>query len=473
MDIKKGLSYDDVLLVPKYSTVWSRRHVNLKTKLTRNVSLNVPLVSANMDTITESEMAIAMALEGGIGVIHQFMPIEDQAAEVRKVKRAMHNVIESPYTIADTSDAASAISLMKEKGASGILVVDKDQRLSGVITKRDILFQDDLTKNVSEFMTKKERLITSKPGTSIEDARNIFMRHKIEKLPLVDDYGRVAGLITTADLVKKERYPNALLDSKGRLMVAAAIGVKEGFMKRAMMLLDAGVDCIVVDIAHGHSELALNTVRELKKQFPSVDVLAGNIATADAAKALIDAGADGLKVGVGPGAACITRIVAGSGVPQVTAIMDCARIAREFGIPICADGGTKNSGDLAKALAAGAHSIMMGSLLAGTSETPGTVVIKEGKRYKIYRGSASLDATISRQIREQKSFDISEYTPEGVEKQVPHKGPVKDVINRLLGGLRSGVSYCGASDVIECQDKAEFIQITAMGMNESRPHDTD
>jgi IMP dehydrogenase len=468
--IRKGLSYDDVLLVPKRTRLRSRSHVDLRTKLTKNIRLNVPLVSANMDTVTEHKLAIALALHGGIGVIHQFMSKLDQASEVRKVKRSMNNIIDTPYSVPETNTLKDALDLMETKQISGILVVNSNFKLSGILTSRDLLFQEDLTKTVAEVMTSREKLITGSKTTTVEDAKKIFKQQKIEKLPLVDGEDRIVGLITLADMKKQELYPSALRDEGGRLMVAAAVGVKSGFLERAEMLLEAGADVIVVDIAHGHSDLAINTITEIKSHFPNAEILAGNIATGDAARELIEAGADGLKIGVGPGASCKTRVVAGAGVPQITAIIDCFKVAREYNIPICADGGLKESGDIAKAVAAGAHSIMSGAFFAGTAETPGRIILRDGRRFKQYRGSASVAANISRKMREKNNTKISDYIPEGVEMYKPYKGPVSETIKYLLGGLRSGMSYCGASNVEECHKNAEFIEMTSMGYKESRPH---
>ncbi|AIF85241.1 inosine-5'-monophosphate dehydrogenase [Candidatus Nitrososphaera evergladensis SR1] len=475
MDFREGLTFDDVLLVPKRSPIVSRSQTDLRTKLSRNISLNIPLISANMDTVTESHMAIALAREGGIGIIHRFMTIEDQVDEVLKVKRSESVVIEQPYTVKANTTVAELYKHMAEYGVSGLLVEDGG-KLAGIITRRDITFEKNMKRKVSELMTRQ--VITAKAGTTIEQAKEILHKHRIEKLPLVDDKGRIAGLITSKDILKMDEYPHAAKDRKGRLLVGAAVGVKGDYLERTEALLEAGADTIVVDIAHGHSENALNTVHMIKKAFPSCDLIAGNVATGDGARDLIKAGVDAVKVGVGSGSICITRVVTGSGVPQLTAVIDAVKAAKEFDIPVISDGGIRTSGDLTKALAAGASSAMIGSMFGGTDESPGKTLVKNGKKYKMYRGMASYMASLGRKYRQEgpevvDSDDLNDYVPEGVEAMVPYKGSVVEIVRQLAGGLRSGLSYCGAKSIPEMQRNAEFVRITGAGFIESQPHDVD
>ncbi len=478
--MRQGLTFDDVLLVPKRSPVRSRRDVNTATRLSRRISLNIPIVSANMDTVTESAMAIAMARAGGIGIIHRFMPIERQAAEVARVKRSEGYVVEHPYTVSPDTLVRDVRRLMQEYDTGGILVVDEENHLLGIITTRDLLFLEDDQLRARDIMTPRERLVTAAPGTTLEEAKRILWQHRIEKLPLVTPDNTVVGLITAKDIVNREKFPLATKDAKGRLRVGAAIGVRPGFLRRAEALLEAGADVLVVDIAHGHSDNCIDAVKALRRHFgENVEIIAGNVATAAGTADLIDAGVDAVKVGIGPGSICVTRVVTGFGVPQITAIQECARVARDAGIPIIADGGIRNSGDLVKALAAGASSVMVGSLLAGTTESPGRVVIRNGRRYKIVRGMASLTANIDRQrvtdeVRETgQEIDWEKVVPEGVEAVVPYRGNVSEVLEQLVGGLRSGLSYGGAFTIEELWDNAEFIQITPAGLFESRPHDVE
>ncbi len=475
LEIPLGLSYDDVLLVPKHSHVKSRRDCDVKTQLTKTLSLNIPLVSANMDTVTESKMAIAMARHGGIGIIHQFMSLEEQCAEIRKVKRSTSYVIDTPLTIDEMKTVEEALQLMEQVGIKGLLVTNYEGKFTGILTQRDILFETNFSKLIREVMTPKEKAIVAPSGTRRSEAKEIMHKHKIEKLPLVDADGTIRGLITAKDILDTYKYKDASRDAKGRLLVGAAVGVKEGYLERVDALLREGSDVLVVDIAHGHSDLALSTVRGIKERYPFVQLIAGNVATAAGCEALIQAGADGIKVGVGPGAGCITRVVAGSGVPQLTAVLDAVAVAKKYGIPVMADGGVKNSGDVAKALAAGAQTIMCGSMFAGTDESPGNIVQRNGKRYKEYRGSASAEANHSRRERETGKIikEKLDYTPEGVAGYVPYKGSVIEVISELINGLRSGISYCGASNIIEMQQNASFVRITPAGMRESRPHDIE
>ena len=472
MDIREGLTFDDVLLVPKYSNITSRSQTSLATKMSRNISLNIPLVSANMDTVTESAMAVVMAREGGIGIIHRFLTIKEEVNEVLKTKRSGSVMIEKPYVIGPDQTVSEAIEYMQEKGVSGLLVANGELRLAGILTSRDVQFADS-SHLVKDVMTKD--VITAKPGISLDDAKDILQKHRIEKLPLVDEKQVIKGLITSKDIIERENFPSASKDKKGRPLVGAAVGVKGDFMERAEALMEAEADIIVVDIAHGHSENALSTVRHLKKAFPNCELLAGNVATAKGAEDLIKAGVDAVKVGVGSGSICITRVVTGSGVPQLTAVMDCAKIGKEYNIPIISDGGTRTSGDVTKALAAGASSVMIGSLFGGTDESPGSTIMKNGKRFKIYRGMASLTASLGRKSKESGFVslddDLNDYVAEGVEAMVPYKGSVTDIIKQLTGGIRSGLSYCGAHNIQQMQENAEFIKMSPAGFVESQPHD--
>jgi IMP dehydrogenase len=473
LEFKEGLTFDDVLLVPKYSDITSRSQTNLSTKLSRNISINIPFVSANMDTVTESAMAVTMARAGGIGIIHRFLTIKEQANEVLKVKRAGSVIIENPYTINQDKTVQDAIDSAEEKEVSGLLVVDSNSKLVGIVTDRDLLFEKNNSSLIKDVMSTD--LVTAKPGISLEEAKETLHNHKIEKLPLVDESGLITGLITSKDITNIEDYPSASKDKKGRPLVGAAVGVKGDFLERTEALLDAGTDVLVVDIAHGHSENAISTVQNIKKAFPDCELIAGNIATAQGAEDLIKAGVDAVKVGVGSGSICITRVITGSGVPQLTAVMDCAKVGRDYGIPIISDGGTRTSGDATKALAAGASSVMVGSMLGGTDESPGTVLTKNGKRFKVYRGMASLGASLGRKSKETGSVsfddDLNDYVAEGVEAMVPYKGTVTDILKQLTGGVRSGLSYCGAHTLPQMQENAEFIKMSRAGFAESQPHD--
>ena len=472
MEFKEGLTFDDVLLVPKYSDITSRTQTNLSTKLSRNISLNIPFVSANMDTVTESSMAVAMARAGGIGIIHRFLTIQEQANEVLKVKRSGSVMIENPYTISLDKSIQDAQEYAEDKEISGLLVVDSDSKLVGIVTERDLLFAD-LSGNIRDIMTKD--VVTAKPGVTLDEAKQLLHQHRIEKLPIVDDSGLITGLITSKDITINTDFPNASKDKKGSPLVGAAVGVKGDFLERSESLLDAGVDVLVVDIAHGHSENAISTIKNIKKAFPDCELIAGNIATAQGAEDLIKAGVDAVKVGVGSGSICITRVITGSGVPQLTAVMDCAKVGLDYGVPIISDGGTRTSGDATKALASGASSVMVGSMLGGTDESPGTVLTKNGKRFKVYRGMASLAASIGRKSKETGSFsfddDLNDYVAEGVEAMVPYKGTVVDILKQLSGGVRSGLSYCGAHTITQMQENAEFIKMSRAGFAESQPHD--
>ena len=472
MEFKEGLTFDDVLLVPKYSDITSRSQTDLSTKLSRNITINIPFVSANMDTVTESSMAVAMARAGGIGIIHRFLTIQEQANEVLKVKRSGSVMIENPYTISSDKSVQDALDYAEDKEISGLLVTDSNSKLVGIVTERDLLFAGS-NGTIADVMTKD--VVTAKPGVSLDEAKDMLHKHRIEKLPIVDDSGVIQGLITSKDITNNTDYPNASKDKKGRPLVGAAVGVKGDFLERSESLLDAGADVLVVDIAHGHSENAISTVRNIKKAFPECELIAGNIATAQGAEDLIKAGVDAVKVGVGSGSICITRVITGSGVPQLTAVMDCAKVANDHGIPIISDGGTRTSGDATKALAAGASSVMVGSMLGGTDESPGTVLTKNGKRFKVYRGMASLAASIGRKSKETGSIsledDLNDYVAEGVEAMVPYKGTVTDILKQLTGGVRSGLSYCGAHTIPQMQQNAEFIKMSRAGFAESQPHD--
>ena len=476
MDIREGVTFDDVLLVPKYSKITSRSDTDLSTKLSKNISLNIPLISANMDTVTESSMAVTVAREGGIGIIHRFLTIQQQVNEVLKVKRSGSIIIENPYTINSELTIKDAFSIMNEKQVSGLLVTDSNSKIIGILTERDVLFEPtDSTKLVKELMTKD--VVTAKLGVDLEQVKEILKHNRIEKLPIVDDNNYVKGLITSQDISNLEKYPHASKDKKGRPLVGSAVGVKGDFMERSEALINAGADVLVVDIAHGHSENAINTVKNIKKAFPDCELIAGNVATAEGTEDLIKAGVDAVKVGVGSGSICITRVITGSGVPQLTAVYDCAKVGNDHDIPIISDGGTRNSGDATKALAAGASSIMVGSILGGTDESPGSTITKNGKRFKIYRGMASLAASMGRRSKETGTFeladDLNDYVAEGVEAMVPYKGSVTEIITQITGGIRSGLSYCGASNIKQMQENAEFIKISRAGFAESQPHDVD
>jgi IMP dehydrogenase len=475
LNIREGLTFDDVLLIPKRSPIISRSQTNLKTRLSRNINLNIPVISANMDTVTESPMAIALAREGGIGIIHRFMTIQDQVDEVLKVKRSESVMIEQPYTISIDSTVGYAKKIMHDFGISGLLI-EKDKKLAGIITKRDLLFETNFENNISSVMSKD--VVFAEMGTTIEKAKYILHKNRIEKLPIIDKDKHIIGLITSQDILKMEEFPHASKDKKGRLLVGAAVGVKGDYLERTEALLDAGADVMVVDIAHGHSDNAINCVHLIKKAFKDCELIAGNIATGQGTEDLIRAGVDAVKVGVGSGSICITRVITGSGVPQLTAILDSVKIAKEYDIPVISDGGIRNSGDLTKALAAGSSSVMVGSLLGGTDESPGKTLVKNGKKYKIYRGMASFYASLGRKYREEgqqiiESEDLNDYVPEGVEAMVSYKGSVVEIIRQLVGGLRSGLSYCGAKTINEMQQNAEFVRITTAGYIESHPHDVN
>jgi IMP dehydrogenase len=468
---KEGLTFDDVLLVPAESTVLPSE-VSTHTRLTRQIELEIPMVSAAMDTVTEARMAIALAREGGIGIVHRNLSVEAQAAEVDKVKRSEAGMIVEPVTLRPRDRVADALALMETYRISGVPITDESGKLVGILTNRDLRFEDDTSRPVSELMTC-ENLVTVPVGTTLEEARAALHRHKVEKLPVVDDDGRLKGLITVKDIQKRIQYPNATKDDQGRLRVGAAIGTGAEGIERAEALAAEEVDVLVVDTSHGHSQGVVEIVRELKGRY-DIPVIAGNVATPEATEALIDAGADAVKVGMGPGAICTTRVVAGIGVPQVTAVYDCAQVAARHDVPLIADGGVNFSGDIAKAIAAGADSVMVGGLLAGVDESPGEVVFHQGEQFKEYRGMGSLGA-----MRERYSSDryfqadveeIAKLVPEGIEGRVAYKGPLRNVVHQLVGGLRQAMGYCGAGSVEELK-QARFVRVTAAGMRESHPHD--
>jgi IMP dehydrogenase len=464
---REGLTFDDVLLVPAYSEVLPHE-VDTSTQLTKEIRLAVPILSAGMDTVTESRLAIAIAREGGLGVIHKNMSIEQQASEIDRVKRSEHGVITDPISLSKDHLLADAEHLMQRYHISGVPIVENG-RLIGIITNRDIRFESNLQRPIVEVMTK-DNLVTAPVGTTLEEAKQILRAHKIEKLPLVDEHYNLRGLITIKDIEKTRQFPNATKDEHGRLRVGAAVGVGAGSMERAEALVAAGVDVLVVDTAHGHSAGVLRAVQQLRQRFPNVQLIAGNVATAAATIALIEAGADAVKVGIGPGSICTTRVVAGIGVPQVTAVLECALAAAPYGVPIIADGGIKYSGDIVKAIAAGADAVMLGNLLAGTEESPGETVIYQGRTYKVYRGMGSLGAMEQGSRDRYFQEDVRKLVPEGIEGRVPYRGQLSDTIYQLVGGLRAGMGYTGSPDIARLK-QAQMIRITPAGLSESHPHD--
>lgn len=472
-----GLTFDDVLLVPKRSSIRSRSDVDTATFLVPSIRMAIPIISSDMDTVTEAAMAIAMAQAGGIGIIHRFMPIGTQAGEVQRVKRAESFVVENPITISLDENLRVARNKMVEADIGGLVVVDGDGHLLGLLTTRDVLLAADPSMLVRDVMTPRERLVVASEDEPLDAARIKLYEHRIEKLPLVAVDDRIVGLITAQDIIKLRRHPQATKDDKGRLRVGIAIGVRSEDHQRAAACVEAGVDVLVVDVAHGHADHALDMVRQLKTRFPQIPVIAGNVATANAVLDLADAGADAVKVGVGSGSICITRVVTGYGIPQLTAIADCSQAGQSRGVPIIADGGIRTSGDVSKALAAGASSVMLGSALAGTDESPGAAVIRGGRRYKIVRGMASLTANVARaeidRVENVEDEEWREIVPEGVEAVVPYRGSVEDILHQFVGGLRSGMSYAGARTIEAFWDESEFIRITAAGKAESGVHDVD
>ncbi|MCA1057294.1 IMP dehydrogenase [Rossellomorea aquimaris] len=468
---KEGLTFDDVLLVPAKSEVLPK-DVSISVELTDTIKLNVPVISAGMDTVTEAEMAIAMARQGGLGIIHKNMSIEQQAEQVDKVKRSESGVISDPFFLTPEHQVFAAEHLMGKYRISGVPIVnnEEEQKLVGILTNRDLRFIQDFSIQISDVMTQ-DNLVTAPVGTTLDEAEKILQKHKIEKLPLIDQEGVLKGLITIKDIEKVIEFPNSAKDRQGRLLVGAAVGVSSDTAMRVEQLVKANVDAIVIDTAHGHSAGVLSTVREIRDAYPELNIIAGNVATAEATRELIEAGADVVKVGIGPGSICTTRVVAGVGVPQITAIYDCATEARKHGKSIIADGGIKFSGDIVKALASGGHAVMLGSLLAGTSESPGETEIFQGRRFKVYRGMGSLSSMEKGSKDRYFQEDAKKFVPEGIEGRIPYKGPLADTLYQLIGGLRSGMGYCGTKDLYELRENAQFIRMTGAGLRESHPHD--
>lgn len=469
--IPLALTYDDVLIVPKRSTFTSRKEAVTTTKLTKKINLNIPLVSANMDMVTGEAMAIALARLGGIGIVHRFMTIEDNAAVIRRVKRAQNLIINDPYTIAPTATVREVKQKVELLGVSGLLIANGDRKLRGVISSRDLLLAAHDDQLVQEIMTPLEKLIVAEKGVTFTEAKYIMAQKKVEKLPIVNALGEIEGLVTMSDIKNLGQYPLANVDGAGKLIVGGAVGVHGDYLERAAELVKAGVDVLVVDIAHGHSDLMFQAISKLRGVCNGVELIVGNIATATAAEELCAAGVDALKVGVGPGTTCITRLVTGCGVPQLTAVMECAEVAKKYNTPIIADGGIQKSGDIVKAIGAGADTVMIGGLFAGTTESPGRVMSRGDKKYKVYRGSASFDVSEKRKNLGLEKKDLQEVVPEGVESVVPFKGPLADIVNQLVGGLRSGMSYTNAHSIQELQTNADFVQITPAGWRESGAHD--
>lgn len=467
--IDNGLSFDDVLLLPAKSEILPK-HVSLETRLTNKIKLNIPVMSASMDTVTEAKMAIAIAREGGIGIIHKNMPVDKQAAEVNKVKRSEHGVITDPFFLSPDHIVQDAIDLMERYHISGVPITDKDMKLVGIITNRDVRFETDITRKISTAMTSGN-LVTAQQGVSMIEAQAVMKKYKIEKLPLVDDDNILVGLITIKDIEKSIQYPSAAKDSSGRLLAGAAVGVTADVIERVEQLDKIGADVIVIDTAHGHSKGVIEAVRKIKAKFPDLQLIAGNVGTAQATKDLIEAGVDAVKVGIGPGSICTTRVIAGVGVPQVTAIYESAQVAKKYNIPVIADGGIKYSGDIAKAIAAGANVVMLGSLLAGTEESPGELILLQGRRYKLYRGMGSISAMKQGSRDRYFQDDNRKLVPEGVEGRITFKGPLADTVYQLIGGLRAGMGYCGAKSIDDLRENGQFIRMTAAGYRESHPHD--
>ncbi len=468
--VKEGITFDDVLLIPAESDVLPNE-VDLSTHLTKNIKLNIPLMTSAMDTVTESGMAIAIAREGGIGVIHKNMTIEDQATEVDKVKRSENGVITDPFFLSPENTALDAENLMRKYKISGVPICEKDGTLVGILTNRDMRFMSDYSVKIASVMTPKAKLVTGVAGMTLEEAKKVLMASKVEKLPLIDKNGKLTGLVTIKDIEKSLKYPNTARDSKDRLLCAAAIGVTNDMLDRAKALADAQVDAFILDSAHGHSKNILKAVEKVKNAFPEISIIAGNVATAEGTEALIKAGADAVKVGIGPGSICTTRVVAGIGVPQITAIYDSAEIADKYGIPIIADGGIKYSGEIVKAIAAGGSVVMVGSLVAGCEESPGDTEIYQGRQFKVYRGMGSLGAMNKGSADRYFQTGTKKFVPEGVEGRVPYKGAVGDTVFQMMGGLRSGMGYVGCHNIQELRTNAKFIKITGAGLVESHPHD--
>lgn len=479
--IPLGLTYDDVLLVPQKSSIQSRSEVNTASYISRHIPVHIPFVSSNIDTVTESDMAIAMAKHGGIGLIHRFMTIDRQVEEVMRVKRSEGFIMGTPFTLGPDHLATDARSMMKQHGVSSAVIVDTNNRVLGLVSQRDMWFLDDPTQTMRQLMTPASRLITAQVGITLQQAKKLFREHKIEKLPLLNTDGTLGGMITSRTVLNEVKFPKATKDAKGRLQVGAAVGVVDDYLERAQALIHAGVDALVVDIAHIHSTHGLHAVKRLRKVADRVDIIAGNIATRDACRDLVRLDVDAVKVGIGPGGICITRIVAGSGYPQLSAIMNCAPVAHAAKVPLIADGGTNYTGDMPKALAAGASCMMVAGWLAGTDESPGGIIYRKGQKYKIHRGAASFTAVASRKItgiagklaEADVDRELEEIVPEGVESFIPYKGPVKDIIHQLVGAVKSGMSYCNAKSVPQMWKNAEFVQITAAGLRESTQHNVE
>ena len=468
--VKEGLTFDDVLLIPQKSEIIPSQ-IDIKTKLTKDIELNIPLMSASMDTVTESKMAISMARQGGIGIIHKNMSIEEQASEVDRVKRSESGVIVDPFSLSKGHTIQDADNIMARYKISGVPIVDENNILIGIITNRDIKFETDVTRRIEEAMTTKEHLVTAREGITLEEAKDILGKHRIEKLPLVDEEDNLKGLITIKDIEKKIQYPNSAKDKKGRLLCGAGVGITNDLLERVDALYKAKVDIIVLDSAHGHSQNVINALKKVKAAYPDLPVIAGNVATAAGCEDLIKAGADCVKIGMGPGSICTTRVVAGIGVPQITAIMDCYEVAKKYDIPIIADGGIQYSGDIVKALAAGANVCMMGSMFAGTEESPGEIVLYAGRSYKTYRGMGSIAAMEDGSKDSYFQSGQKKLVPEGVEGMVAYKGKAEDIVFQMIGGIKSGMGYCGAPTIEQLQANAEFVKITAASLKESHPHD--
>lgn len=469
--IPTALTYDDVLIVPKHSTLMSRNEAITKTRLTKKININIPIVGANMDTVTESKMAIALARLGGIGILHRFMTIEENIKEIKKTKRAQSFIIPDPYTVNPETTIKEARYYVEHHSVAGLLVANGDKKLLGVLSRRDFWFNDNQNIKVKDIMTPREKLIVGYGKITFQETKDLLIKHKVEKLPLVDSENRIIGLITGEDIRNIIKYPLASLDLNGKLMVGASVGVHGDYLERAQELSKAGADVIVIDIAHGHSDFMLKAIASIRACCGDIQLIAGNIATGQAAKELCEAGVDAIKIGVGPGSICVTRLISGCGVPQLTAIINASRVAQKYGVPIIADGGIKKSGDLVKAIGAGADSVMVGGLLAGTEESPGVIMQRNDKKYKICRGSASFSMAMRRKTINQEQKNLDEVVPEGIESIVPFRGMVTDIIKQLVGGLKSGMSYTNSHTIAELQNNAEFIRITPSGQNESGPHD--
>ena len=473
ISIPFALTYDDVLIVPRRSTLTSRQEASTKTQLTKRIEINTPIITANMDTVTDATMAIAIARLGGIGIVHRFMSIEQHVEHIKKVKRAQNQIVQSPYIIHSDATVAEAEAYTAEVGITGLLVANGDNRLLGILSRRDFIFSENKNVLVRDIMTPRERLIVGDETTTFPIAKQLLLKHKIEKLPLVDAENKIVGLITLDDMKHTIDYPNASLDKEGQLLVGGAVGVHGDYIERAIALQAAGANVLVIDIAHGHSDNMFRAIKHIREAMPDIELIAGNIATAQAAYDLCEAGADGLKVGVGPGSICITRLVTGCGMPQLSAVMNVASVAKKYGVPVIADGGIQRSGDIVKAIGAGADSVMIGSMFAGTTESPGGVIQKNDKKYKICRGSASYTVSSDRKEIDQEKKKLKEIVPEGVESIVPFKGPIADIVQQLLGGIRSGMSYVNARTIPELKQNVTFVRLTSAGSRESGVHDVE